>query len=92
MNTKPWTHTPELTDADKLRISKTAANGKSLIKFLASGKATIDEIKRIILYEITERAWKREYILNRCWSRLGKLQRSKAEKALNELYYENGGI
>tara|TARA_R110000851_G_scaffold135106_2_gene270537 strand:+ start:401 stop:682 length:282 start_codon:yes stop_codon:yes gene_type:complete len=92
IKTPPWTDTPVLDDADKKLIAKISANGKSLIAYLSSDKVNMRDLKKVIIYEYEERPWKREYILNRAFSRLGKLQRSQAERSLSAKYYKNGGI
>lgn len=82
---KPWADTPKLTPEKVERLTPVASSMKMLIPALAEGSLDIDDLKSIIIMEYS-RPFLRRYIVERCFARLGRLQRVEAENVLNQYH------
>lgn len=84
---QPWADTPELTDEDVARLAPKRKEMNSLARFLKDNDTSMADVKRIILMEYITRNWKRDYVVDRCFSRLAKMNRFHAEQQLTKHYY-----
>tara|TARA_R110000824_G_scaffold8441_4_gene38375 strand:- start:845 stop:1177 length:333 start_codon:yes stop_codon:yes gene_type:complete len=88
---QPWADTPILTDEDVARLAPMRREMNTLASFLKDEDTTMDDIKRIILMEYVTRNWKRDYVVDRCFSRLSRMYRFNAEQELTKHYYAGAG-
>jgi hypothetical protein len=86
---KPWADTPKLTKSEIERLTPVSSSMKTLIPALADRSLDIDDLKKIILMEY-DRPFLRRYIIERCFARLGRLERVAAENVLNQQYARKG--